>query len=340
MSKILVTGGAGYIGSHTVLELVNNNFEVIVIDNFCNSSHTSLERVAKITERDFEIINCDICSKEQIRDVFKKNKISDVIHFAGLKSVAESINNPILYFENNIYGTSCLLDVMNEFKVNNFIFSSSATVYGIEAPVPYTEDMKLGTASSPYGYTKTAIEHLMKGISITNSEFKAISLRYFNPIGAHPSGKIGEDPIGIPNNLLPYISQVAAGKRDKLSIFGNDYSTPDGTCRRDYLHVMDLVDGHIAALRYLNDEQTNQYEIFNLGTGKPVSVLEILNKFIEVTDIKIDFKYDEKRPGDLAEFWADASKANKLLEWSCKRNLSEMIEDTWRWQSKNPNGYN
>lgn len=339
MNKILVTGGAGYIGSHTVLELLKAKFDVIVVDNFCNSSRISLERVSDICGKDIEIIEGDVCSNEFLRNVFKKFNIECVIHFAGLKSVAESVSNPNLYYKNNIYGTSCLLDAMKEFNVNKFIFSSSATVYGEEAMIPYKEDMSLGTPSSPYGFTKTVIEQLIKDISFSNKSFKGVSLRYFNPIGAHPSGEIGEDPHGIPNNLLPFISQVAIGKMQELKIFGNDYETFDGTCRRDYLHVVDLADGHLAALKYLINKQEDNYEIFNLGTGNPISVLEIVTKFEEITGKKIPYKFCERREGDLPEFWADSSKANLLLDWSCKRDLSEMIKDTWRWQSKNPSGY-
>lgn len=339
MNKILITGGAGYIGSHTVLELLNANFDVIVIDNFCNSSRISLERVSNICGKNIEIIEGDICSNKFLRNVFKKYNIECVIHFAGLKSVAESVSNPNLYYKNNIYGTSCLLDAMKEFNVNRFIFSSSATVYGQEAMIPYKEDMLLGTPSSPYGFTKTVIEQLIKDISFTNKSFKAVSLRYFNPIGAHPSGEIGEDPHGIPNNLLPFISQVAIGKMQELNIFGNDYETFDGTCRRDYLHVVDLAYGHLAALKYLIFKQVDNYEIFNLGTGNPISVLEIVTKFEEITGKKIPYKFCKRREGDLPEFWADSSKANLLLDWSCKRDLSKMIKDAWNWQSKNPDGY-
>lgn len=339
MNKILITGGAGYIGSHTVLELLNANFDVIVIDNFCNSSRISLERVSDICGKNIEIIEGDICSNKFLRNVFKKYNIECVIHFAGLKSVAESVSNPNLYYKNNIYGTSCLLDAMKEFNVNRFIFSSSATVYGQEAMIPYKEDMLLGTPSSPYGFTKTVIEQLIKDISFSNKSFKAVSLRYFNPIGAHPSGEIGEDPHGIPNNLLPFISLVAIGKMQELNIFGNDYETFDGTCRRDYLHVVDLADGHLAALKYLIFKQVDNYEIFNLGTGNPISVLEIVTKFEEITGRKIPYKFCKRREGDLPEFWADSSKANLLLDWSCKRDLSKMIKDAWNWQSKNPDGY-
>jgi len=339
MNKILVTGGAGYIGSHTVLELLNENYDVLFVDNFSNSSRVSLERVSDICCKGIEIIEGDVCSKESLINIFKKYEIECVIHFAGLKSVAESIANPNHYYKNNIYGTSCLLDVMKEFNVNKFIFSSSATVYGQEAMIPYKEDMKLGTPSSPYGFTKTVIEQLIKDVSLSNKSFKAVSLRYFNPIGAHSSGEIGEDPHGIPNNLLPYISQVAIGKMKKLNIYGNDYKTFDGTCRRDYLHVMDLADGHLAALRYLIYEQESNFEIFNLGTGNPISVLEIVTKFEDITGKKIPYKFCKRREGDLPEFWADSSKANLLLDWSCKRDLSKMIKDTWRWQSKNPDGY-
>lgn len=339
MNKILVTGGAGYIGSHTVLELLNKSYDVLVIDNFCNSSKISLNRVSNLSGASIKIIEGDTCSRESLRNIFNEDKIECVIHFAGLKSVAESVKNPNLYYKNNIYGTSCLLDVMNEFNVNKFIFSSSATVYGKESKTPYKEDMKLGTPSSPYGYTKTVIEQLIKDTAFANKSFKAISLRYFNPIGAHPSGEIGEDPHGTPNNLLPFISQVAIGKMKELNIYGNDYETPDGTCRRDYLHVMDLANGHLAALEHLNQKKSVNYEIFNLGTGKPLSVLEVIKKFEEVAGIKIPYRFCNRRDGDLPEFWADSSKANLILGWSCKKGLSEMIEDTWNWQSKNPNGY-
>ena len=339
MSYILVTGGAGYIGSHTVLQLLLDGYNIIAFDNFVNSSITSLNRVKDITNKDFLVIKGDICNDRDLTKVFKNNKIDAVIHFAGLKSVQESSVNPHSYYKNNVSGSLSLIQKMNQFNVNKLIFSSSATVYGQETPVPYLETMKVGTQSSPYGFSKMVTEKIIADTVASNEAFKAVSLRYFNPIGAHESGRIGENPKGIPNNLLPYISQVAIGKRERLLIHGNDYSTHDGTCKRDYLHVMDLADGHICALEYLDLMKKNKYEIFNLGLGAAVSVLDIVNKFNEVTGVEIPFTYGKRREGDLSEFWADSSKAKNLLGWSCKRDLSKMIEDTWRWQKNNPNGY-
>ncbi len=339
MKQILVTGGAGYIGSHTILKLLEHNIEIIVIDNFSNSSKICLERVSALTKKKFDFFNLDIRDKENMANIFKKYEIDSVIHFAGLKSVAESIQNPDLYYQNNIFGTNCLLDVMTDHGVEKIIFSSSATVYGKEADIPYKENMKCGTPSSPYGQTKIEIEKLIEERHSQNNNFKAISLRYFNPIGAHPSGKIGEDPYDLPNNLLPFLSQVAVGKLKKLTVFGNDYPTKDGTCRRDFIHIMDLAGGHLAALKYLNSEKFKGTEIFNLGTGSAKSVLEIINEFIRVTGIKIPYEFSNRRDGDLPEFWADCSKANKILDWQCKYDLTQMIEDTWRWQSNNPKGY-
>lgn len=338
--SILVTGGSGYIGSHTVLLLVKNGYKVTVIDNLSNSSQISLNRIERLLNSKIDFINCDLRSYKDLEKVFSKFKFDSVIHFAALKAVQESVSEPLRYYENNVYGTINLLKVMEKYDVRNLIFSSSATVYGKEAKVPYKEDYSLGTPSSPYGYSKVMIETLLQDQILVNKNLKAISLRYFNPIGAHRSGKIGEDPKGMPNNLLPFITQVAIGKRKKLKVFGNDYDTNDGTCERDYLHVMDLADGHIKALKWLDSNSLNKnVEVFNLGTGKPVSVLEIIDTFIKVTGISIDYEFAPRRAGDLDAFWADVSKANDLLGWKTRFDLNQMIIDSWNWQMKNPNGY-
>ncbi len=339
MPFVLVTGGAGYIGSHTVTQLLNDNYKVIVLDNFTNSSETSLKRVVDITNKQPIIIKGDVTDINILNSIFKNYNVDSVVHFAGLKSVKESSVSPNLYYKNNIYGSVCLLESMVNFSINNLIFSSSATVYGEEANIPYIETMKLGTPSSPYGFSKLVVEKIISDTVEANDNLQAINLRYFNPIGAHKSGKIGEDPSGTPNNLLPYISQVAIKKIERLNIYGNDYPTHDGTCRRDYLHVMDLADGHIAALKFIQSKKDVGVEAFNLGTGNAYSVLEIVNKFKSVTGIDIPFKFSARRDGDLSEFWADSKKAKEVLGWSCKRSLDEMIEDTWRWQLKNPNGF-
>lgn len=338
--KILVTGGAGYIGSHTVLELLESNFDVIVLDNLCNSSLESIKRVNKISGKKTKFIRGDINDINLLKKVFKNNNIFAVIHFAALKAVSESVVHPLKYYKNNVAGTISLLSMMNEYSVNNFIFSSSATVYGEESEIPYNENMKIGTPTSPYGHSKVMIERFLKDMTISNQKFKAISLRYFNPIGAHYSGEIGEDPHGIPNNLMPYIAQVAIGKLDNLKIFGNDYLTKDGTCRRDYIHVVDLARGHLDALNWIiKKKDFNGLEIFNLGTGKPYSVLEVVQAFVDATGIELPYKFEPRRPGDLPEFWADPFKANNKLNWSAKFSLEDMMNDTWRWKSKNPNGY-
>jgi len=338
--KVLVTGGAGYIGSHTVLSLLENNYDVIVYDNLTNSSIESIDRVEKLTGKLVKFVEGDICDKEKLGQVFEQFTIDAVIHFAALKAVGESAEIPLSYYQNNVHGTVCILEVMQQHKVHNFIFSSSATVYGEENDVPYVETMKLGTPSSPYGASKVMVERVLADLALSDTNFRGVSLRYFNPIGAHDSGLIGEDPKGIPNNLLPYVAQVAVGKRDKLSIFGDDYPTKDGSCERDYLHVMDLAQGHVAALDWLNcNSEFSGVEAFNLGTGNGVSVFAIVNAFEKAINKKIRFEVSPRRAGDLPAFWANASKANKELNWQANRSLEQMMSDTWRWQSNNPNGF-
>ena len=338
--QILVTGGAGYIGSHTVLSLLDNNYDVVVYDNLVNSSIESIDRIERISGKSVQFFEGDVCDKDELAKVFKQYNIDAVIHFAALKAVGESSKIPLSYYQNNVYGSICLLEVMQRHNVHNFIFSSSATVYGEENDVPYVETMKLGTPSSPYGSSKLMVERILTDMALSDANFRGVSLRYFNPIGAHESGQIGEDPKGIPNNLLPYVAQVAIGKRENLSIFGDDYLTNDGSCERDYLHVMDLAQGHVAALDWLNSHRDfSGIEAFNLGTGKAVSVFAIVKAFEQAINKKIEFEISPRRMGDLAAFWADANKANKVLNWQATRSLAQMMEDTWRWQSKNPNGY-
>mgnify|MGYP000005110016 FL=1 len=338
--QVLVTGGAGYIGSHTVLSLLENNYDVIVYDNLVNSSVESIDRVKKLTGKSVEFVKGDICNKEKLSQVFKQFQIDAVIHFAALKAVGESAQIPLSYYQNNVHGSTCLLEVMQVHDVHDFIFSSSATVYGEENDVPYVETMKLGTPSSPYGASKVMVERILADFANSNANFRGVSLRYFNPIGAHESGEIGEDPTGIPNNLLPYVAQVAVGKRDKLSIFGDDYPTADGSCERDYLHVMDLAQGHVAALDWLNRHSDfNGVEAFNLGTGNAVSVFAIVKAFEQAIDNVVPFEISPRRAGDLPAFWANANKANEELNWQASRSLGQMMADTWRWQRNNSNGY-
>lgn len=338
--KILVTGGAGYIGSHTVLSLLENNYQVIVFDNLVNSSTESLQRVQKLTGKTVEFVEGDIRDSLALQTVFEEHNIAAVIHFAALKAVGESSEIPLSYYQNNVFGALNLLEVMAKYKVHNFIFSSSATVYGEDNEVPYVETMKLGSPSSPYGASKVMVERIMADYANADSQFRGVSLRYFNPIGAHESGEIGEDPSGIPNNLLPYLAQVAVGKRDKLNVFGDDYPTKDGSCERDYLHVMDLAQGHVCALNWLNtNTDFKGVEAFNLGTGNGTSVFAIIKAFEQATTVKIPFDVAPRRAGDLPAFWADANKATSQLNWQATRSLETMMVDTWRWQSKNPNGY-
>lgn len=338
--KILVTGGAGYIGSHTVLSLLNNNFEVVVYDNLYNASVESLARVEQLTGKSVTFVQGDIRDKAQLSQVFEAHNIQSVIHFAALKAVGESAQLPLSYYQNNVHGSICLLEVMAEYGVKDFIFSSSATVYGEENAAPYIETMTLGRPSSPYGTSKVMVENVMADYAVANDAFRGVSLRYFNPIGAHESGMIGEDPKGIPNNLLPFVAQVAVGKRKELSIFGDDYNTADGSCERDYLHVMDLAEGHVAALQWLNQHTDFRgVEAFNLGTGTGISVFQIVKAFEQATKQSIPYVVAPRRAGDLAAFWANAEKANTKLGWQATRDLNDMMVDTWRWQSANPNGY-
>lgn len=338
--QVLVTGGAGYIGSHTVLSLLTHNYDVVVYDNLSNASVESIARVEKLTGKAVSFVEGDICDKAKLSDVFAQFNIDAVIHFAALKAVGESAQIPLSYYQNNVHGSVCLLEVMQQHNVHNFIFSSSATVYGEENDVPYVETMKLGTPSSPYGASKVMVERVLADFALSDSNFRGVSLRYFNPIGAHESGDIGEDPKGIPNNLLPYVAQVAVGKRDKLNIFGDDYPTADGSCERDYLHVMDLAQGHVAALDWLNSNgEFSGVEAFNLGTGKGVSVFAIVKAFEQAINNTIEFEVSPRRAGDLPAFWANATKANNELNWQASRSLEQMMADTWRWQLNNPDGY-
>ena len=334
---ILVTGGAGFIGSHTCVEMLNAGYEVIVVDNLCNASEEAIRRVEKITGKNVTFYKADIRDKEALDQIFDKESVECVIHFAGLKAVGESVAKPLEYYQNNIAGTLTLCDVMRNHNVKNIIFSSSATVYGDPAFIPITEECPKGTCTNPYGWTKWMLEQILTDLHKADPEWNVVLLRYFNPIGAHESGRIGEDPQGIPNNLMPYIAQVAVGRRDHLTIFGNDYPTPDGTCRRDYIHVMDLADGHVKAVEYA--AQHKGVEVFNLGTGTPYSVLEIVHAFENATGVAIKHEFGARRAGDLPEFWANADKAAKVLGWKAERDLTAMCRDTWRWQSGNPEGY-
>ena len=337
---VLVTGGAGYIGSHTLVCLLDLGYDVVVYDNLVNASVEALSRVENITGKKVDFVEGDVTDSRALNDLFASYSIDAVIHFAALKAVGESAQFPLKYYETNVHGSLCLLKAMEQAGVNNFVYSSSATVYGEANPSPYIETMTLGSPSSPYGASKVMVERILADTARANPDFRAVSLRYFNPIGAHPSGHIGEDPSGIPNNLLPFITQVAVGKRDILNVFGGDYPTTDGTCVRDYLHVMDLAEGHVAAIDWLaTQSHFCGVEAFNLGTGNGVSVLEIIVSFEAATQQKIDYQVVERREGDLTAFWANAEKADKVLNWQAKRTLSEIMEDAWRWQSKNPNGY-
>lgn len=337
MATVLLAGGAGYIGSHTAVELLNSGYEVVVVDNYYNSCPESIKRVEQITGKTVKLYEGDVKDHSIIRTIFKENKIDCVIHFAGLKAVGESVAKPILYYRNNIDTTLTLLECMEEAGVENIIFSSSATVYGEENPVPYNEEMKKGSCTNPYGWTKSMMEQILTDATVANKNLSLVLLRYFNPIGAHESGMIGEDPQGIPNNLMPYVAQVAVGRREQLTIFGNDYPTPDGTCRRDYIHVVDLAKGHVKAVEYALAHKG--VEIINLGTGTPYSVTEIVESFEKSTGVKIKHVYGDRRPGDLPESYANADKAWKLLGWKAEKSLEDMCRDTWNWQSKNPNGY-
>lgn len=335
--KILVTGGAGFIGSHTVVELQNSGYDVVVLDNLSNASEKSLERVSALTGKDVPFYKADILDREALENVFAKEKIDAVIHFAGLKAVGESVCKPWEYYENNIAGTLTLVDVMRKHGVKNIIFSSSATVYGDPSFIPITEECPKGQCTNPYGWTKSMLEQILSDIQKADEEWNVILLRYFNPIGAHPSGTMGENPNGIPNNLMPYITQVAVGRQKELGVFGNDYDTHDGTGVRDYIHVVDLAIGHVKALKKI--EENAGLKIYNLGTGTGYSVLDIVKNFEEANDLTIPYVIKPRRAGDIAICYADPAKAKEELGWEAKYGIKEMCADSWRWQKNNPNGY-
>ncbi|HEM5984180.1 TPA: UDP-glucose 4-epimerase GalE [Streptococcus suis] len=336
--SILVTGGAGYIGSHTVVELLELGKDVVIVDDLSNASILVLDRIEEITGKRPTFYQLDVADKDGLRQVFKKEDIEAAIHFAAFKAVGESVQKPGAYYENNIMSILSLVEVMAEFGVKKIVFSSSATVYGSLNPSPYQEDMPVGVPTSPYGQTKVMCEQILRDIYVSDNDWAISLLRYFNPIGAHESGLIGEDPSGIPNNLMPFVSQVAVGKREFLNIWGNKYDTIDGTCERDYIHVVDLAKGHVRALEKL--DEANQVYTYNLGSGKGTSVLQLVTTFIQVTGVDVPYKFAENRPGDLPSFYANADKAWKELNWKTEKTIEDMCRDTWNWQSKNPNGYN
>ncbi len=335
MSKILVTGGTGFIGSHTCVELLANNYEIIVVDNLSNSKVAAVDRIEKISGKKIKFYEADICDYEKMTAIFKENDISAVIHFAGLKAVGESVQKPLEYYTNNIYGTLILLRAMRENGCKRIVFSSSATVYGMNNVAPYTEDMPT-SATNPYGYTKVMIEQILRDCCVSDKEMSVVALRYFNPIGAHKSGLIGEYPNGIPNNLVPYIAQVAAGKLQQLSVFGDDYDTPDGTGVRDYIHVVDLAAGHVCAIEYA--EKNSGFEAVNLGTGNGSSVLEVVAAYEKACGKPINKRIAPRRSGDIATCFADASKAKNLFGWEAKSDINEMCADSWNFTKLNPNG--
>lgn len=334
---ILVTGGAGYIGSHTVLALLARGEDVVVLDNLVNSSEESLHRVEQLAGKAPVFYQGDVQDAGCLGRIFTEHKISSVIHFAGLKAVGESTRKPLEYYQNNVAGTLVLLDAMRHAGVHQFIFSSSATVYGENAPVPYVETTPIGGTTSPYGTSKLMVEQILQDFAKAEPQFSIIALRYFNPVGAHESGLIGEDPNGIPNNLLPYIAQVAIGKLEKLGVFGGDYPTKDGTGVRDYIHVMDLAEGHLAAMDHV--EKINGFRAYNLGAGVGYSVLDMVHAFEKASGVTISYQVLPRRAGDLPAFWADANLAKKELGWEVQRGIDAMMRDTWNWQSKNPQGY-
>jgi UDP-glucose 4-epimerase len=334
--RILVTGGTGYIGSHTVLSLQEAGHDVVVIDNLANSSEESLRRVAEISGKPAVFRKVDLVDAAAVEAVFSEEPVDAVIHFAGLKAVGESVREPLNYYYNNLVGTLNLLRAMEKHNVHSIVFSSSATVYGEHNPIPYVEKMEIG-ANNPYGRTKEQIEDILSDLGAADDRWHIALLRYFNPVGAHPSGRIGEDPQGIPNNLVPFIAQVAVGRRDKLMVFGGDYDTPDGTCLRDYIHVVDLAEGHVAALNHITD-RAGVFR-WNLGSGKGTSVLEMLHAFEKAAGQELPYEITARRDGDLPAFWADASAALADLGWSTTRSIEQMCEDHWRWQKNNPFGY-
>lgn len=334
--SILVTGGAGYIGSHTCVELLNAGYEVVVVDNLCNSSEESLKRVEEITGKTLKFYRADLLDRDAMEEIFENERIDSVIHFAGLKAVGESVQKPLEYYYNNVTGTLVLCDVMRKHGVKDIVFSSSATVYGNPHTVPIREDFPL-SVTNPYGRTKLMLEEILQDLHVADSEWNVILLRYFNPIGAHKSGRIGENPKGIPNNLMPYITQVAIGKLTRLGVFGNDYNTPDGTGVRDYIHVVDLAKGHVKAIEKLKSKEG--VSIYNLGTGNGYSVLDMVKAFEKASGREIPYEIKPRRAGDIAACYADPSKAKAELGWEAQYGLEEMCEDSWRWQSQNPEGY-
>ncbi len=335
--SVLLTGGAGYIGSHTAVELLTAGYDVVIADNFSNSCPEAVKRIQEITCKDVKLYTVDVCDTEAFSKVFEENNIEAVIHFAGLKAVGESVSIPLRYYQNNIDSTFSLLTCMEKYGVHKLIFSSSATVYGKRAALPYQEEEETGPCTNPYGWTKLFIEQIITDFGNAHPDFSAVLLRYFNPVGAHPSGKIGEDPKGIPNNLVPYVARVAVGTYPYLNVFGDDYPTKDGTGVRDYLHVVDLARGHVSALRYA--EKNTGTEIFNLGTGEGYSVLDVVHAFSKACGKEIAYRVAPRRSGDIATCYADASKAEKLLGWKAERTLDDMCADTWNWQKNNPEGY-
>ncbi len=335
--NVLLAGGAGYIGTHTCVELIEAGHSVVIADNFSNSCPEAVKRVEEITGAPIPLYEADVCDKAAVEKIFSENKIDAVIHFAGLKAVGESCEKPLLYYRNNIDSTLTLLETMKQFGVNNFIFSSSATVYGTPKEVPLVETMPTGSPTNPYGWTKLMMEQILTDTAAANPEMSIVILRYFNPIGAHESGRIGEDPNGIPNNLMPFITQVAAGRLPQLGVFGDDYPTHDGTGVRDYIHVVDLAKGHVKAIDYSGEHKG--VEIVNLGTGTGYSVLDIVKAFEKVNNIKIPYTIKPRRPGDIAECFANAEKAERVLGWKAEKNLEDMCFDSWNWQSHNVNGY-
>ena len=336
MSKILVTGGAGFIGSHTCVELLNAGYEVVIVDNFSNSKPEVLNRIKQITGKDFTFYKVDLLNLKDVEKVFEENEISAVIHFAGLKAVGESVQKPIEYYHNNITGTLMLIKAMRKYNCKKIVFSSSATVYGIHNKAPYVETMPTNTSTNPYGYTKVMIEQILKDVYVADNDWSIALLRYFNPIGAHKSGLIGEDPNGIPNNLFPYIAQVASGKLKCLGVFGNDYDTPDGTGVRDYIHVVDLATGHLNAVKYVLEHKG--VEAVNLGTGKGSSVMDVLHAFEKACGKELPYEIKPRRAGDIATCYADTTKAKELFGWEAKYDIDEMAADGWNFTQKNPNG--
>lgn len=336
--RILVTGGAGYIGSHTCVELLNAGYEVVILDNLYNSSKKAVDRIEEITGKNVTFYENDMLDADAMENLFSKEKIDCVIHFAGLKAVGESVAKPLEYYKNNIQGTLTLVEAMRNHGCKNIIFSSSATVYGDPAFVPITEECPKGTPTNPYGWTKSMLEQILSDLHTADEEWNVILLRYFNPIGAHKSGMIGEDPKGIPNNLLPYVAQVAIGKLECVGVFGNDYDTPDGTGVRDYIHVVDLANGHVKAIDKI--KENSGVKIYNLGTGNGYSVLDVIKAFSKACGHEVPYQIKPRRPGDIATCYADASLAKKELGWEAQYGIEEMCADSWKWQSMNPNGYN